>query len=387
MIAFGRLFGLCLQLGLLVQLILISRLPFVEREYGFDKLNRAHRTLGYVLTASVICHPLLLITGYSLASGVPGPAQFMEFWTTWPHVPLAVIALVLFLTIGFFSIPRIRRWFKYGTWHLTHLLAYLAVGLAFKHQFNSEDVSAPPAYYYWYALNFSVFAILLFHRFIRPLVSSVRHRFVVEKVVPETHDVTSVYITGRDMDRFTFDPGQFIHVSFQAKGYREPHPFSLSMAPNGRQLRLSIKNSGDFTSRIKDLRPGTEVILEGPFGRFTERAAKGSKYLFIAGGIGITPIRSMLESLSAKKADAVLLYGNKTPEDVVFRDELDRLGVRRHDVINAYIDEAKIRSLVPDFAERDIYVCGPPAMMDKLVAMFRGFGVPRERIHFEKFSY
>ncbi len=397
LIALGRLMGLALQLTLLVQLILISRLPLIEKPFGFDKLNRAHRTVGYVLLASIVLHPLLLVWGYSLGSGTDALTQFWEFWKTWPYVWLAAIALDLILLVGILSLPWIRRKLKYGVWHGTHLLAYLAVGLAFRHQFNSEDLSAGWAYRYWYALNFTVFGILIFFRFVRPFVLYARHRFVVERVVPESDDVTSVYIGGRAMDRFAFDPGQYVHVSFMRKGLREPHPFSLSASPDGKRLRLSIKNSGDFTSRIRThLAPGVKLFLEGPFGCFTERAAKTDKFLFIAGGIGITPIRSMLGPLSGRDADAVLLYANRSPKDVVFAAELDALGVRRHDVFSqeaaegyerGFVDEEKVRRLVPDFLERDIYVCGPPVMMDKLVAMFRALGVPRERLHFEKFSY
>lgn len=389
--------GLALQLTLLVQLILISRLPLIEKPFGFDKLNRAHRTVGYVLLASIVLHPLLLITGYSMGAGTDGVTQFWEFWNAWPYVWLAVMALDLILIVGILSLPWIRRKLKYGVWHGTHLLAYLAVGLAFRHQFNSEDLSAGLAYAYWYALNFTVFGALIFFRFVRPFVLYARHRFVVERVVPESDDVTSVYIGGRAMDRFAFDPGQYVHVSFMRKGLREPHPFSLSAPPDGKNLRLSIKNSGDFTSRVRPLlTPGTKLLLEGPFGRFTERAAETGKFLFIAGGIGITPIRSMLGPLSGRDADAVLLYANRSLKDVVFAAELDALGVRRHDVFSqeaaegyerGFVDEEKVKRLVPDFLERDIYVCGPPVMMDKLVAMFRALGVPRGRIHFEKFSY
>ena len=397
LIALGRLMGLALQLTILLQIILISRLPLVEKPFGFDKLNRAHRSVGLVLVATIVLHPLLLLTGYSMASGTNAWVQLVVFWTTWPYAWLAVIALGIFLLAGALSYPWIRRRLRYGTWHGTHLLMYFAIGFAFRHQFNSEDLSAGAAYRYWYALNFTVFGILIVFRFLRPFTLYARHRFVVARVAPESADVTSIYIGGRDMERFAFDPGQYVHVSFMKKGLREPHPFSLSAAPDGTHLRLSIKNSGDFTSRIRTLlEPGVKLLLEGPFGRFTERAAKTDKYLFIAGGIGITPIRSMLETLSKRKADAILLYGNRAPADVVFGSELDALGVVRHDVFSqgvpagaesGRIDEEKVRRLVPDFMERDVYVCGPPLMMDKLIAMLRKLGVPRSRIHYEKFSY
>lgn len=397
LIAFGRLFGLMLQLTILLQLILISRLPLIEKPFGFDKLNRAHRNVGLAIIASIVLHPVLLITGYAMASDTTFVDQYVRFVTIWPYVIWASFGLALLLFAGFLSLPWIRRKLKYGTWHGFHLLMYLAVGFAFRHQFNSEDLSAGAAYKYWYALNFTVFGILIFFRFFKPFWMVTRHRFVVERVEPESADVTSVTIGGRMMERFIFEPGQYVHVSFMKKGLREPHPFSLSKAPDGKTLRLSIKSSGDFTSRIRPLlQPGTKLLLEGPFGRFTERAAEESKFLFVAGGIGITPIRSMLEELSAKKADAVLLYGNKSPQDVVFGAELTALGVKRFDIFSqdappgaesGFIDEEKVKRLVPDFAVREIYVCGPPLMSQKLIDLFRKLGVKRARLHYEKFSY
>jgi hypothetical protein len=98
--------------------------------------------------------------------------------------------------------------------------------------------------------------------------------------------VYSVYITGKNLEKFKFNPGQYLHVSFLTKGLWAPHPFSISQAHNGRTIRISVKNSGDHTSRINTLKAGTKVFLEGPFGRFTPAVAKTNKYLFIAGGIG-----------------------------------------------------------------------------------------------------
>ncbi len=396
LIVFGRLFGLIFQLVLLTQLVLIGRIAFVERTFGFDKLNRAHRTLGYAFLASVLLHPLLITWGYALAGRATLPAQFIEFWQVWPNVAFAVCGLFLFIVAGVASIPKFRKMMKYGNWHLAHLLMYGGVGLVFWHQFNSEDLSAAPYKLWWQVLNFGIWTLLVFNRFAWPFIMYARHRFRVASVMPETSDVVSILISGREMERFRYEPGQYVHVSFQAKGFREPHPFSLSKAPDGQSIRLSIKNSGDFTSRMKDLPVGTKVLLEGPFGKFTEEVARGERYLFIAGGIGITPIRSMLEDLAKKGADAILIYANKTPGDMVFAKELETIGVRRYDVFSnadvpgaekGFVDIEKISRLVPDYAGRDIYVCGPPVMMDKIIAALREKGVPRSKLHFEKFAY
>ncbi len=396
LIAFGRLAGLLTEFFILIELILISRISLIEKTYGFDVLNQLHRWIGYGLLGGIIFHPLMIAGGYASANGVSLTAQFFDFFLHWENVALAAIGLIVLVIVAIISLPIIRKKLKYETWHVTHLLMYVAIGLALGHQMENGDVSRHAAFYYWFALNFSVFGGLLAYRFIAPLIRFYQHRFVVEKIVQETPNVYSVYITGRNMDHFKFDPGQYIHASFLMRGLWQPHPFSLSKAANGAHIRISIKALGDYTKRIQDLQPGISVIIEGPFGRFTEHTARHDKYLLIAGGIGITPIRALVESLSHKQKDVILLYGNRTPTDLVFKNELEKMAMKYHYVLSetvspefesGHIDEAKIARLVPDIRERDIYVCGPKAMMDAILAIAKKLNIPHSQIHYEKFSY
>jgi ferredoxin-NADP reductase len=214
----------------------------------------------------------------------------------------------------------------------------------------------------------------------------------VEKVVIETHDVQSVYIRGRNLAQYKFEPGQFVNVTFLRRGMWYTHPFSFSAAPNGEYLRLSIKRSGDFTSQIQNLKPGTKVILDGPLGRFTTRAATQSKFLLIAGGIGITPVRSLAEELAATKKDFILLFANKTEGDVVFKTELEQLAPpdRWHNIYSAegqYVDAAKIKTLAADFMEREVYLCGPPPMLKGVRQVLLDLGLPPKQLHYEIFAY
>jgi len=143
-----------------------------------------------------------------------------------------------------------------------------------------------------------------------------------------------------------------------------------------------MKNCGDFTARIGEIKPGTSVIIDGPLGVFVKRRARTNKFLYIAGGIGITPIRALI-----KKEDAVLLYSARTADDLVFKKDFDALIARRHYFTSERITKEKIAELVPDVRDRDAYLCGPPPMMDAMIAILRSLGVPSSQIHFEKFSY
>jgi predicted ferric reductase len=393
-IALGRVTGLLAQFFILVELVLVSRALFIERVFGFDVLNRVHRGIGYVLASSIIFHPLLLIFGYSWSHETTVVAQTAEFLFEWEKVWHAALSLIIILLAAVLSLPALRKKLKYETWHVTHLFMYVAIGFSFGHQVTTADVSYGFGLYYWYVLNFAVFGVVVAYRFIRPIALYIRHRFYVEKVVRESRDVYSVYIAGRAIDAFGYEAGQYLSVSFLTKGMWQPHPFSISTAPNGKYIRISVKSLGDHTAKIENLKKGTKVFVEGPLGKFTESIATSGKFLFIAGGIGITPIRAMAETLQKKGKEMVLLYGSRTPEDVVFRNELERMVPNVHYVYSekgdgeqGYVDGEKIARLVPDFKDRDVYLCGPHIMMQSIAAILEQLGMERSRIHYEKFSY
>jgi len=403
-LAYGRLAGLLAAFGILLQLILTGRIKWVERTFGLDRMFRLHHVVGFSLVVLLVAHPFLLTLGRARESSVSYAAQFLDFVRNWDGVLAAVIALVIMLAALVLSVAIVRRRLAYELWHVTHCAFYLAVALAFFHQVEvgGDLVGNPWFMRYWYALYIFVFGNLLFFRIIRPLRFFARHRFKVARVAPETADVTSVYIEGRNMESFRAVAGQFVSVRFLAPGFRwESHPFSISARPDGKQIRLTIKQLGDFTRRIPLLRPGTPVVLDGPHGIFTAQSCRADKVLMMAGGIGITPIRSMTEDLLAAGRDVVLLYGNRRVADIVFERELAALvagsngrfrvvHVMSHDPAGAdefgKIDRARIARLVPDAAEREVFLCGPPVMMRIVRADLAALGVPRARIHDERFA-
>jgi predicted ferric reductase len=223
----------------------------------------------------------------------------------------------------------------------------------------------------------------------------------VQKIVPETDTVNSVYITGKNIERLKVKPGQFIIVRFLAKNYiGEAHPFSISEIPKNNTIRMSIKAVGDFTKTIGTIKPGTKVFIEGPYGIFTkEIAGDNNKLLFIAGGIGITPIRAVIEDSLRAGKDCILLYGNRFIKEIALKTELENLAAQKHYPIyhilsdeempaaeKGFVDKEKIQRLVTDIVERDVFLCGPPIMMSKVRPILKELGVPESKIHFELFS-
>jgi predicted ferric reductase len=408
-IAYGRLAGILLQFALLTELVLIARIALLERTFGFMGMNRLHRLVGGWLTTLIVIHPLLLVVGYGGMTPPDAWAQFISFLTDWEEVFIAFVGTMILLVAAFFSIPGIRRRMPYGMWHLLHLGMYVGAVSVFFHQIISGDFAGSPieAHVYWIVLNVAVLGSVIVYRIGRPIRQFLRHQFVVDQIIGEGGGVTSVVITGQHLDRFRFEPGQHAKLSFLKAHLWSPHPFSFSAAPNGTSLRFSIKALGDFTNRISTLTPGVRVIIDGPLGAFTPSNAETKKFLLIAGGIGITPLFAMLESAGSTDADVVLLYAARNPKSLTFVQEIRRLTAEHPKARAVYfvsegddqptetgvslqkgfIHEATIRRMVPDAAERDVFVCGPPGMMRVIDTALHAIGIPPHRIHDERFSF
>jgi ferredoxin-NADP reductase len=217
---------------------------------------------------------------------------------------------------------------------------------------------------------------VIIFRVVVPIGSAFFYRLRVAEVVAEGPSVTSIRVVGRHVGRLRPRPGQFFLWRFLTGGFWwTSHPFSLSEAPDGRSLRISAKAAGDHTSRMRTIPVGTRVAVEGPYGAFTESARRRDKAVLIAGGIGITPVRALVETM---EGDLVVVYRVLHQEDIVFGDELDRLAEQRDLTVRYVVGDhlaaagrdllsaAHLRELVPDVAERDVFLCGPPAMVEAI---------------------
>lgn len=397
----GRITGLLAVYGVIIQLLLIGRLAWLERIYGHDKLSIYHHINGLFAWAFIIAHPIFITIGYSINGSIGVISQFVQFITTYNDILNAFIAFVLFGLSIVTSIWIIRRKLKYESWFVIHLLTYAAILLAFGHQLKlGEDFTSPSFRSYWYFLYYFAIGNLLIFRLIMPLYNSYKHKYVVKDIKKENENVMSVYIKGLGLSRLGIKPGQFVIARFLSGDlWREAHPFSVSNTDTDDYIRLSIKAVGDFTSKIKGIKKGTKIILEGPYGRFIEDSAYKDEFLLIAGGIGITPLRSLVESLAAGGNDAVLLYSARTARDLVFRKELDRIAKDKNIKVHYFVNEQAswkgdkrkididvIREYASDFAEREAFICGPPAMMKSLRKQLKSEGIKGKHIHSERFA-
>lgn len=398
-IALARLSGLLGMLALLFQVVLIGRIRFIERLWGHDTMNTLHRGLGYGIIVFFIAHIVGMYYGYGSDTTNTFIQQTQSFITNWDDVGNAILGFILFFIALFLSLPWVRKLLKYETWYFSHLVMYAAIALVFGHQTESGDLLQSPLFLgFWNAIVYGVLACMVIYRFIIPLVRMYTIGFRVERIVQENENVHSIYITGKYMNRFVFDAGQFVHVRFFAKHFwKESHPFSLSVGPNGSYIRLSVKESGDFTKMIKNIPLGTRVLVDGPLGHFTLRNARKMNYLFIAGGIGITPIRSLAQTVAHTKGTMQLLWAVTKESDLALYNELQGLvqnitifvseGAQTNGFRSGRITKEALQELAPDYLERDVYLCGPPKMMETVRKQLHELGLPKSQIHFEKFSY
>ncbi len=285
----GRITGLLAGYLMALVVLQMARVPALERRVGSDRVARWHAMTGRYTLCLLVAHVVLIMWGYALQSGrgLGGiAAQTVDSVQRLPDMGKAAAGTGLLVLIGLLSAGPVRRRIPYDAWYHVHLLTYAAVFLTFWHQLTTGNDFAvePVAKTVWYALYGSVSALVLWYRVLTPLRLNLRHRMRVEAVVEETPGIVSVLIGGRRLHRMGAEAGQFFRWRFLAPGMRfSSHPYSLSAAPRPEMLRITVKAIGDHSSRLRELRPGTRVWAEGPYGALTAQRRSRGKVLLVAG--------------------------------------------------------------------------------------------------------
>ncbi|MEV0203829.1 ferredoxin reductase family protein [Streptomyces sp. NPDC050788] len=394
LIVIGRLFGLYGALVMAFQLVLVARLPWLDRRIGMDRLTSWHRWTGFALLWTLLAHAAFITFGYADGAGVGPVTEIVDLAETTEGVLRAIVAFGILLVVAAVSARAARRRLAYETWHFVHLYTYVAVVLAFTHQIatGTTFTASSAARTYWYGVWVVALGAVVLGRVVLPLWRNARHRFRVSAVVPESDDVVSIHITGRDLDKLPARAGQFFLWRFLTPDrWWQANPYSLSAAPDGRSLRLTAKAAGEGSAALRHVKAGTRVFAEGPYGAFTALHRTRSESLLIAGGVGVTPIRALLEDLDGH---AVVIHRVTAERDAVLHDELRELAIAKgaevHLVTGPPVPDRlaprELARLVPDIAERDVFLCGPPPMMKAVLRTLADLGVPKQQIHFERFS-
>jgi predicted ferric reductase len=395
--AIGRMTGLLAAYAMVVVVLLVARIPPLERAIGQDRLVGWHRRLGPWPLYLLLGHAVFITVGYAQAAHDGVLHQLGQLLWTYPGILAATVGFVLLMAAGVTSYRLARRRMAYETWWSVHLYTYLALFLSFSHQVGTgaSFVGHPLARFWWTALWVGTLAAVIGARIALPIWRSLYHRLHVVGITAEGPDTVSVVMRGRNLHRLPVYGGQFFHWRFlTGRMWWQAHPFSLSAVPVRDHLRITVKNLGDHSAALAKLKQGTRVAVEGPYGVFTPDARGSDKVVLVGAGVGSAPILSLLQDLPAA-TDVVVLLRASTEQELILRDaiasELHRRGGRlvelpgsRRDVP---LDADALRSLIADVRRRDAYVCGPEAFTASLGHSLREAGVPASRIHFESFTF
>ena len=397
--SFSRLCALVGTYFSVVGIFLIARIPIVERGVGHDRLVTWHRKLGPYSLFLIGFHVFFVILGYAGQDQIPLYKELLnvlhKFYWMWAGLG----GFVLMILAGVTSYKKARATMSYETWWIIHIYTYAAVALSFMHQVlnGSMFIGHPLARLYWTALYVLMGASVLYWRIGLPLARSLRHNLKVDRVVIEGPDVVSVIMRGRKLHKLAAQGGQFFSWRFLEKGHLlVAHPYSLSAAPTEHFIRITVKGLGDHSRSLVSLQPGTRVFVEGPYGAFTAGRASSPRVVLVGGGVGITPIRAIIEEFK-NGVQLDIVYRASKKEDLVLREEIDYLvansdgTMRVHYLVgsrkNHPMDAKSLTELVPSFADSDIYICGPGPLVESVRKAAQDVGVPKDKFHDEAFGY
>lgn len=412
----GRVAGLLCAYLLLVQVLLMARIPWLEQVWGQDTLTRRHRWVGFTSFCLMLVHVVAITLGYAATARSGFWREAWNLITLYPGMLLATAGTACLIAVVVTSLRMARRRLRYETWHLIHLYAYLGVGLALPHQlwtgvdFTGSDLATA----LWWTAWGVVAACVVGFRIALPVLRTVRHRLVVERVVPEAPGVVSVWMRGRDLNRLGVTAGQFCQWRFLARGGSRANPFTVSAVPTSHRLRITLRVDGPATARIAALQPGIPVLFEGPYGVMTANVRRHRDVLLIGAGVGVTPLRGIAEDVlgeppspgpdGSRKPSVVLLHRIRdrssflfTPEFGSFAHHGDFRAVAfpepRGDRTVSWLGPGAphpadaLTGYVPDISSREVYLCGPTEWMAAARATLTRIGIEASAIHSEVFSW
>ena len=386
---------------MVLQFALTARINKVEASYGFDVILQFHRYISLVAFAFVLIHPLILF------AVKPETLQLLNIFTSPWRAKMAVLGTLALIILVVTTIWRQKLNIPYEAWRAAHgVLAVLTVGLGLGHAIGVGNyLGLFWKVVLWTAIALIALWLIVYVRLIKPWLM-LKKPYLVEEVRSERGDVWTITLRPKAHKGFQFQPGQFAWLTIDLSPFHmREHPFSMSSnGDNVDKIEFSIKALGDFTKTIKDIPAGTVAFLDGPYGVFTtDRYEDTGGFVLITGGIGITPIISMLIT-HAERQDSrpyLLIYASKTWEDITFREELEvlqeKLDLKVVHVLkeppedwigeSGYVDKELLEKYIPEQrAARQYFLCASPKMMKQVQIILQELEVPPMNVQMEHFN-
>ncbi len=393
--------GLLAGVLLMLQFALSARLKLLDRVFGLDCLLRYHKLLGVSAGVLASLHPLFLYSSGVYSVG-------MLTWSRWGELLGAALLGILWVVLCT-SLWAAFLGLSYRGWWSIHQLVFAAVLMVVVHGLViGSDLAGGWPRVLWTAVAATYAGLFVWVKVVKPLRLRA-NRYKVSAVEQLNYNVWTVELTTCPGRALRHLPGQFAFLKLHGRGLpAEEHPFTISSAPSpdGRRICFTIKASGDFTARIGEFHAGNWATVDGPYGLFSHlvRAPRSEPLIMIAGGIGITPILSMLRHMAATGDDrpVTLIWGNRREDDIVYRQQLEALAagpmnLRIHHVLSeqeswpgltGFVDAPLLGRVLSDEQLRgQVFLCGPPVMMASVGRALRSMNVPRRRIHTERFAF
>lgn len=403
LVSVGILAALTATNALLMMLLLAARVPAIDRVLGQARATSLHAKLGEWVVLGLVLHASFVLVGYAVLDNTGLVAEFAYLWGDSTNFVLTVFAMGAVLAVAATSFAVVRKLLPYEAWRVVHLLSYAAIGLAIPHMFSMSGLLAAGSWRrtYWVSLLVVTGALLVWFRFLVPVLGSLRHQVRVERVVRLDADTFHIELAGRHLDELGAASGQFLRWRFLAPHvWWHDHPFSLSAAPTATSLRVTVRVGGKGTAALANLAAGTRVAFEGPYGAFTHAHRTRRRVVLVGAGAGIAPIRALLEDADVAPGAATVVLRDsdlgRIPllgEVAQLCDQLDArlLVLAGHRTPGRWVPDTDpgltLVDLVPDVAGADLYVCGPRGFVDSVVADAEAAHVPGRQIHHEQFAW
>ncbi len=411
----GRLSALLASNLLLLQVLAMTRVPFIERSIGQDRLTRWHRWVGFTSIWLMTVHIVAQTVGYSLLDHWN---VFYEFWslvTTAPGMLLALAGTAALVMVVVTSMRFARRKLRYESWHLLHLYAYLGAGLALPHQLwtGTDFLSSTAATAYWWTAYATVMAAVVIWRVIVPLRLSMWQRLRVTDIRPDGAGTVTVTMNGPRLSGLAVSAGQYFVFRFMTgPGWTRAHPLSLSAVPTTHGLRVTMAVTGDDGARIARMPVGTRVMLEGPYGRLHPQVRTRPHLVLIGSGTGVAPLVALAQEAAMAgrltAGPALMIRRLRSHDNAPMQADVDRLvasgalevvdlvGPRNrvgppwmpHKHKHGHLPGTlALMRMAPRLDTADVYVCGTGGWVDALTADLRDAGVPKHALHVENFTW
>jgi len=384
-----------------LQFGLTARFRFVTEPWGEDVMYHFHRQISLVAVGLVVMHPLILLSVRPELREMP---NFLD--VPW-GARFAFLSIFCVIALVVAALWRSKFRIRYETWHLTHIaLALIAVTAGFLHMLGwSFYLGDPWKRALWILLPILWIGLLVYVRIVKPLFM-LRRPYRVVEVRKERGDTWTLAMQPDGHPGFRFRPGQFGWLNLWGSPFKitgHPFSFSSSAAVTDGRVEMSIRQLGDFTSGIPQVPVGQRVYLDGPYGAFTI-GNPADMHVLIAGGIGITPMISMIRTLADQgdKRPVILLYASRDRDSITFREELDALKERLDLTIvqvlanppsdwtgeRGFITAEVFRRHLPTpYADHEYFICGPGVMMDAIERALGELNVPMSKYHSERYAF